>query len=143
MQGYIDVVIHGLDPDDLREIAPTIPFEMVEETTADAVDALFELDVPFWGRRSRTILGGSFLREEIDAESFYLRPAAEMRALFAEVPEALSSTVRIAERCERVVEIVDGRIEDDRLVLDPRTVLPEQEATLWRLVAEAVGQPAA
>jgi phthiodiolone/phenolphthiodiolone dimycocerosates ketoreductase len=31
-KGYIDVVIHGLDPDDLRDIAPTIPFEMVEET---------------------------------------------------------------------------------------------------------------
>ena len=30
------------------------------------------------------------------------------------------------------------RIEDDRLVLDPRTVLPEQEATLLRLVAEAI-----
>jgi L-seryl-tRNA(Ser) seleniumtransferase len=32
---------------------------------------------------------------------------------------------------------VIARIEDDRLVLDPRTVLPEQEETLWRLVASA------
>lgn len=30
------------------------------------------------------------------------------------------------------------RIEDDRLVLDPRTVLPEQEATLLQAVAKAV-----
>jgi L-seryl-tRNA(Ser) seleniumtransferase len=33
---------------------------------------------------------------------------------------------------------VIARIEDDRLVLDLRTVLPEQEATLWRMVAKAV-----
>ncbi len=30
-QGFIDVVIHGLDADELRDIAPTIPFEMVCE----------------------------------------------------------------------------------------------------------------
>jgi L-seryl-tRNA(Ser) seleniumtransferase len=31
-----------------------------------------------------------------------------------------------------------SRIEDNRLVLDPRTVLPEQEATLWEMVAKAI-----
>ncbi|RPI54659.1 MAG: L-seryl-tRNA(Sec) selenium transferase [Chloroflexi bacterium] len=30
-----------------------------------------------------------------------------------------------------------GRIEDDRLLLDPRTVLPEQEELLWELVTAA------
>ncbi|MGI9623073.1 MAG: LLM class flavin-dependent oxidoreductase [Acidimicrobiales bacterium] len=30
-KGFIDVIIHDLDPDDLRDIAPTIPFEMVTE----------------------------------------------------------------------------------------------------------------
>ena len=30
-QGFIDVVIHGLDPDELRDLAPTIPFQMVKE----------------------------------------------------------------------------------------------------------------
>jgi L-seryl-tRNA(Ser) seleniumtransferase len=34
---------------------------------------------------------------------------------------------------------VIARIEDGRLVLDPRTVLPEQEVMLWRLVAKALG----
>ncbi|MCC6567294.1 MAG: error-prone DNA polymerase [Chloroflexi bacterium] len=31
---------------------------------------------------------------------YYLKPAAEMAALFADVPDALANTVRIAERCE-------------------------------------------
>jgi phthiodiolone/phenolphthiodiolone dimycocerosates ketoreductase len=30
-KGFIDVVIHELDPDELRDIAPTIPFEMVQQ----------------------------------------------------------------------------------------------------------------
>lgn len=30
-QGFIDVIIHDLDADDLRDIAPTIPWQMVEE----------------------------------------------------------------------------------------------------------------
>ncbi len=30
-KGFIDVIIHDLDPEMLRELAPTIPFEMVDE----------------------------------------------------------------------------------------------------------------
>ena len=30
-KGFIDVIIHDLDPDELRDLAPTIPFEMVQE----------------------------------------------------------------------------------------------------------------
>ena len=30
-RGFIDVIIHDLDPDSLRDIAPTIPFEMVQQ----------------------------------------------------------------------------------------------------------------
>ena len=30
-KGFIDVIIHDLDADDLRDLAPTIPFEMVQE----------------------------------------------------------------------------------------------------------------
>jgi L-seryl-tRNA(Ser) seleniumtransferase len=36
---------------------------------------------------------------------------------------------------------VIGRVEDDRLALDPRTVLPEQEAALLTTLAEALGTP--
>jgi phthiodiolone/phenolphthiodiolone dimycocerosates ketoreductase len=30
-RGFIDVIIHDLDADELRDIAPTIPFEMVQQ----------------------------------------------------------------------------------------------------------------
>jgi phthiodiolone/phenolphthiodiolone dimycocerosates ketoreductase len=30
-KGFIDVIIHGLNPDELRDLAPTIPFEMVQQ----------------------------------------------------------------------------------------------------------------
>ena len=30
-KGFIDVIIHDLSADDLRDLAPTIPFEMVQE----------------------------------------------------------------------------------------------------------------
>jgi L-seryl-tRNA(Ser) seleniumtransferase len=48
-----------------------------------------------------------------------------------ESPDAVAACLRETE------PPVITRIEDDRLVLDPRTVLPEQEETLWRLVASA------
>ncbi|NLF00391.1 MAG: DNA polymerase III subunit alpha, partial [Anaerolineales bacterium] len=39
-------------------------------------------------------------RMRMDGQSFYLKSADEMAALFPDVPEALSNTVRIAEACE-------------------------------------------
>lgn len=44
-------------------------------------------------------------------------------------PNALARTLRLAS------PPVIARVEDDRLALDPRTVLPEQEADLLRLLA--------
>jgi L-seryl-tRNA(Ser) seleniumtransferase len=52
-------------------------------------------------------------------------------ALDVESPDTVAARLRAGD------PPVVTRIEDDRLVLDPRTVLPEQESTLWRLVAEA------
>jgi iron complex outermembrane receptor protein len=53
------------------QISSPISFYTLDQKTgADAVEAEFELDLPLWGHRNRTILGGSFLREDIDAESF-------------------------------------------------------------------------
>ncbi len=51
--------------------------------------------------------------------SYYLRPPEEMSRLFAEVPEALSNTLLIAERCK-----VDLSVEDYHL---PRFEVPEGE----------------
>ena len=45
-QGFIDVIIHDLDPDELRDLAPTIPFEMVQQVlfvgNADELATQFE-----------------------------------------------------------------------------------------------------
>jgi DNA polymerase-3 subunit alpha len=45
-------------------------------------------------------------RFKFDAQNFYLRSAAEMRALFADLPEACDTTLAIAERCH--VEFAEG-----------------------------------
>jgi L-seryl-tRNA(Ser) seleniumtransferase len=54
-------------------------------------------------------------------------------ALAGESPDAVAARLRAAE------PPVVTRIEDGRLVLDPRTVLPEQEDVLLQLVAQALG----
>jgi len=43
-------------------------------------------------------------RMRMDSDSYYLRSAEEMAALFPEVPEALTNTLRIAEMCELELE---------------------------------------
>lgn len=66
---------------------------------------------------------------------FYLRSAAEMRERFAEVPEAVSNTLEVAERC-------DLKLEFNKLhypVFDP----PEhftREGYLRHLLAEGLGR---
>ena len=37
-------------------------------------------------------------------EQFYLRSAEEMAALFSEVPDAISNTMAIAEKCDLEIE---------------------------------------
>ena len=53
-------------------------------------------------------------------------------ALDIDSPDAVSANLRDGD------PPAVTRIEDGRLVLDPRTVLPEQEVALLRLVAEAI-----
>jgi L-seryl-tRNA(Ser) seleniumtransferase len=53
-------------------------------------------------------------------------------ALDVASPDAVASRLRSGD------PPVIARIEEDRLVLDPRTVLPEQEAMLWQVVASAI-----
>jgi L-seryl-tRNA(Ser) seleniumtransferase len=52
-------------------------------------------------------------------------------ALAGESPDVVAARLRAGE------PPVIARIEDGRLVLDPRTVLPEQETVLWQRVAQA------
>jgi DNA polymerase-3 subunit alpha len=42
--------------------------------------------------------------ERLESANYHLRPAAEMRALFVEYPDAVSNTLEIAERCDVVLE---------------------------------------
>jgi outer membrane receptor protein involved in Fe transport len=46
-------------------------FSQDRDTQANAFDAQFEFDASFWGHRNRSVVGGSFLREDIDLESSF------------------------------------------------------------------------
>ena len=70
-----------------------------------------------------TVGGGSLPGETLPTRLVTLDPAS---------PDAASAKLRAGD------PPVITRIEEGRLVLDPRTVLPEQEAALLRLVAEAI-----
>ena len=58
-------------------------------------------------------------RFKFDARDFYLKPAHEMRRIWAELPEACDNTLRVAERCD--VSFVEGRS------LMPRFPVPDGE----------------
>jgi iron complex outermembrane receptor protein len=62
---------HRRRSDDSQTSDPFFVFNLDRDTQANAFDAEFELDVSLWGHRNRTILGGSFLREDIDYESAF------------------------------------------------------------------------
>jgi L-seryl-tRNA(Ser) seleniumtransferase len=53
-------------------------------------------------------------------------------ALAANSPDAVAASLRAGE------PPVIARIEEGRLVLDPRTVLPEQETSLWSEIARSI-----
>jgi DNA polymerase-3 subunit alpha len=67
-------------------------------------------------------------RFRFDARDFYLKSPAEMRGLWAELPEACDNTLAIAERCE--VTFVEGRD------LMPRFPVPAGETEESWLVKE-------
>jgi DNA polymerase-3 subunit alpha len=67
-------------------------------------------------------------RFRFDARDFYLKSAAEMRTLWAELPEACDNTLLVAERCD--VEFTEGRN------LMPRFPVPEGETEESWLVRE-------
>jgi L-seryl-tRNA(Ser) seleniumtransferase len=88
------------------------------------VRALRRLGVPAAAMPGHSTVGGGSLPGET--------LPTHLVALEVASPDGVAARLRASE------PPVMTRIEDDRLVLDPRTVLPEQDATLWRLVAEAV-----
>jgi DNA polymerase-3 subunit alpha len=72
-------------------------------------------------------------RFTLKAGEFYLRPKEEMEEIFKDVPEALSNTVKIAEKCN--VEIQLGQ------TLIPKFAVPENETAfsyLKKLVSQRI-----
>jgi outer membrane receptor protein involved in Fe transport len=63
--------------DDTLTSDPFFAFALQRETDAGAVDAQLELDVEVFGHRSRTLLGGSFLQEDVDSDSVFQFPPFE------------------------------------------------------------------
>ena len=62
---------HRRRTDDSLTADPFFAFQLERETDAGAVEALLELDVEILGHRNRTIVGGSFLQEDVDSESVF------------------------------------------------------------------------
>lgn len=101
---YCEVMEHGLQierqfREDLLKIARTLDLPLVATNDlhyvhagdADAHDVLLCIG-------TRTTMDDP-KRFRFDARDFYLKSAAEMRNVWAELPEALSNTLLIAERC--------------------------------------------
>lgn len=101
---YIELMDHGLEidrqvRDGLLDLAKKLGAPLV--ATADAHQALPEdrtlQDVALCINSGQRMDDPERFR--FDGDGYYLRPAEEMRALFADVPEACDNTMAIAERC--------------------------------------------
>jgi len=103
--------------------------ELLEDRASAWVRELQGLGVGAEVARGRSTVGGGSLPGET--------MPTRLVALAVDAPDAAAARLRAGE------PPVIARIEDGRLVLDPRTVLPEQAERLWPLVAEAaVSAPA-
>jgi L-seryl-tRNA(Ser) seleniumtransferase len=103
--------------------------ESLRDRAEDWVRNLHELGVTALTVPGRSTVGGGSLPGET--------LPSHLVALEGDSPDAIATLLRAGE------PPVITRIEDDRLVLDPRTVLPEQEAPLVRIVADATRQATA
>ncbi len=85
------------------------------------------------------IQSGSILadpkRFKFDSDQFYLKSAAEMRQLFAEIPEACDNTLLVAERCE-----VSFREGENLLPQFPVPAGESEETWLEKEVARGLAQ---
>ncbi len=97
--------------------------EALAERAATWVRALEELGVSAQVIPGRSAVGGGSLPGET--------LPTRLVTLSVESPDAVAARLRAGE------PPVIARIEADRLVFDPRTVLPEQEETLWQRIAKA------
>lgn len=106
-----------------------MPLDAIEERAADWRVALrgFGISAAVIDGES-TVGGGSLPGETLPTK---------LIALDVEAPDRLAAVLRAAD------PPVIARIEEGRLVLDPRTVLPEDDTTLLRVMEESVERLAA
>jgi len=108
-QVYVELQDHGLRPEDtvrpqLLRLAKDVGLKVVatndvhylEPHHAQAHDALMAI-------QTQTTLDDPH-RLRYDRPEFYLKSAEQMKALFAEIPESITSTIEIAERCNLELE---------------------------------------
>ena len=79
-------------------------------------------------------------RLKFDAEEFYLKSPAEMRALFADHPEACDNTLEVAERCNVELQF-GGNLLPHFDVPDGHTLESWLRVEVERGAAERYGQP--
>jgi DNA polymerase-3 subunit alpha len=60
-------------------------------------------------------------RALLDNDNFYLKSADEMNAIFGEIPESLANTVRIAERCQGVIETTEDHPKGQKYLIPAYT----------------------
>jgi L-seryl-tRNA(Ser) seleniumtransferase len=101
--------------------------DQIEARARRWVGELAERGVPSAVVPGRSTVGGGSLPGET--------LPTHLVALALEAPDEIAGRLRAGE------PPIIARIENDRLVLDPRTVLPEQEPALWDLVAQAAAVP--
>ncbi|MGD2174332.1 MAG: DNA polymerase III subunit alpha [Candidatus Brocadiaceae bacterium] len=109
---YVELQNHGLE-DQLQAMGPTL--ELVRRMDLPAVATndchYLEEDDRDWHDVLLCISTHSMLDEEdrfrMSTDQIYFKSAEEMQQVFADQPEALRNTVRIAEMCE--VELDDSR----------------------------------
>jgi L-seryl-tRNA(Ser) seleniumtransferase len=113
------------------EAEQDIPIWQMMSKPLGAIQATAENWVQFLGEGEviagrSTVGGGSLPTEEMPTYLLALNPGK---------PDAFMKTLRNAH------PPVIARIEDNRVLLDPRTVFPEQEAALLRVLLEALKKP--
>jgi DNA polymerase III subunit alpha len=102
---YVELMDHGITierrvRDDLLRIARELKLPLVATNDlhyAQQADAAAH-EVLLCVQTGSTMAEGN--RFKFEGDSYYLKSPAEMRALFAEIPEACDNTLAIAERCE-------------------------------------------
>jgi DNA polymerase-3 subunit alpha len=102
---YVELMDHGITierrvRDDLLRIARELKLPLVATNDLHYTDRSEAAahEVLLCVQTGSTMADGN--RFKFEGDSYYLKSPAEMRALFAELPEACDNTLAIAERCE-------------------------------------------